>query len=246
MSAAKVYLFHIKAQNSKEYYLTSGNNAVTYDTNTYLPESGLSLRSGEFNDSAENHIILHGIFENAGISKNDNFMGASIRIMYLESEQVKDLVTYICTQYNINDLDFEIRCESEAIKYNQSLLQMFSKTCRANFGDNKCKINIDDYSLTCDLLNVNANILTCDIKNSENGYFQNGKIIAEEQEFKILSHNSNNIELEDTLEIDLSRCKQVTLIPACDKKIRTCCYSFNNAVNFRGEPVIPESNIIKN
>ena len=40
--------------------------------------------------------------------------------------------------------------------------------------------------------------------------------------------------------------KLITLIPGCDKNYRTCCYSFNNAVNFRGEPVIPDSNIIEN
>ncbi len=249
MSLAKIYLFHIKMLNSKEYYLTSGNREVTYRGNIYVPESGLSLVSGEFNDSAENNIVLHGIFEKNGISKNDQFMGAVVKIMYLENQQIKNLVTYICTQYNINDLDFEIRCESEAIKYNKSLLQIFSKTCRANFGDNKCKININNYKVVCNLLEVNANILMCDnINNFHNEYFRNGRVKINDQELKIIAHNGNKIEIENNkgLKDDLSRCKQLTLTPGCDKKFRTCCYSFNNAVNFRGEPDIPESNIIKN
>ena len=246
MIDVKVYLFYINTQNAKEYYLTSANEAVTYDGIIYLPYSGLSLISGAFNDSAENHIILHGVFEKLGISKNDKFLGANIKIMCLQDNKFKHLVTYICTQYNINDLDFEIRCEPESIKYGQSLLQMFSKTCRANFGDNKCKVNIDDYAVNCDILFFNFNIISCDIKDVEDGYFTGGRLRAKGyKEFKILMHSGNYIEIDSTLALDFIGHKQVTLIPACDKNFRTCCYSFNNAVNFRGEPAIPESNIIK-
>ena len=31
----------------------------------------------------------------------------------------------------------------------------------------------------------------------------------------------------------------------CNKKFITCCNQFNNAVNFRGEPLIPEYNFLK-
>ncbi|MDP4709523.1 MAG: phage BR0599 family protein [Rickettsiaceae bacterium] len=246
MSAYKIYLFYIKAQGVKEYYLTSANVIITHEGNTYLPYSGLSLISGIFNDSAENHIILHGVFEKYGISKDDKLVGSNIKIMYLQNDEIKHLVTYICTQYNVNDLDFEMRCEPETIKYGQSLLQMFSKTCRAKFGDNKCMINIEDYVINCDLLSHNVNLLICDIQDVEDGLFKGGKLRTEDhREFKILTHNGNYIEIDSALELDFSGYKRVTLVPACDKKFRTCCYSFNNAVNFRGEPAIPESNIVK-
>jgi uncharacterized phage protein (TIGR02218 family) len=247
MIDVKVYLFYINTQNAKEYYLTSANEAVTYDGIIYLPYSGLSLISGAFNDSAENHIILHGVFEKLGISKNDKFLGTNIKIMCLQDNKFKHLVTYICTQYNINDLDFEIRCEPESIKYGQSLLQMFSKTCRAKFGDDKCGVNIDDYAVNCKLLSYDFNLLTCDIQDVEDGYFKGGKLrTSDHQEFKILTHNDVYIEIDSTLELDFSGYKIITLVPSCDKNFRTCCYSFNNAVNFRGEPAIPESNIVKN
>ena len=50
MNADKIYLFYIKAQDAKEYYLTSANDIVTHDGTTYLPDSGLSLNLGMFND----------------------------------------------------------------------------------------------------------------------------------------------------------------------------------------------------
>ena len=102
-------MFYIKAQDAKEYYLTSANDIVTHDGTTYLPDSGLSLNLGMFNDSAENHIILRGIFEKTGVDKGDNLVGSNIKIMYLHNSKIIHLVTYICTQYDVNDLDFEIQ-----------------------------------------------------------------------------------------------------------------------------------------
>jgi uncharacterized phage protein (TIGR02218 family) len=100
--------------------------------------------------------------------------------------------------------------------------------------------------VNCDILFFNFNIISCDIKDVEDGYFTGGRLRAKEyKEFKILMHSGNYIEIDYTLALDFIGHKQVTLIPACDKNFRTCCYSFNNEVNFRGEPAIPESNIIK-
>jgi uncharacterized phage protein (TIGR02218 family) len=240
-------LFHIKKGDSREYYLTSGANQEEYEGNLYLPYSGLSFVSGSFNDSAENLIVLHGVFEPLGINKNDNFIGASIKIMCLQNNEVQHFVTYICTQHNINDLDFELHCESETIKYNRSLLQMFSKTCRANFGDHRCKVNKHYYAVTCNILSCEGNIVGCDIINREDGYFTGGKLTdSNGREYRILVHVRRVIEIEISSESNFSVGDQVTLTPTCDKNFRTCCYSFNNAVNFRGEPAIPESNIVKN
>ena len=240
-----IYLFYIKTNNGREYHLTSASKRIYSDGLSFLPYSGLTLISGKFNDSAENHIIIHGIFEPHGIEKHHNLTGAKVRVMRLQNNSVNHLVTYICSEHIIHDLDFEIKCESESIKYNQSLLQMFSKTCRANFGDEKCKINIKDYTVTCDLLEVKANVLTCQIDGFKDGYFKCGQLVIDNQKFKIISHNNCQIEIENNNFNFLER-KQVKLIPACDKNFRTCCYSFNNAVNFRGEPMIPEYNFIKN
>jgi len=149
-----IYLFHIDLKNKKQLYLTSSNDNIVYEGRKYLPYSGLNLLSGKFNDSAENHILLHGIFDSLGITKEDEIKGSSIKIIYSVSELYRHFVTYICTEYQVYDLEFKIKCEPEAIKYNQSLLQVFSKACRANFGDTKCKINISDYEVSMSIKSV--------------------------------------------------------------------------------------------
>lgn len=247
MSSSDIYLFHIIKNSEKEYCLTSAAKGLEYDGNIYLPYSGLSFLSGSFNDSAENLIVLKGVFETNGISKDDDLIGASVKILRMQNNEIKHFVTYFCTQHNINDLNFEIHCEPETIKYNRSLLQMFSKTCRANFGDNRCKVNKDDYMITCNVLSINGSMITCDFEDIASGYFEGGKLIdANQKEFSILTHIHHSLEVHGSDECAFRAGDQVRLVPTCDKNFRTCCYSFNNAINFRGEPVIPESNIVKN
>ncbi|GAB4164472.1 MAG: hypothetical protein Tsb006_4060 [Rickettsiaceae bacterium] len=246
-----IYLFEITLANGQKHYLTSAAESKAINSATYLPNSGLSIVSGVFNDSAQNHIIIHGIFEHGGIKKSSNLSGALVKIKYLTSDEVKPLACFSCSKYLSKDLEFEMHCEAETVKYNQSLLQMFSKTCRANFGDNKCKVSLSEVAVNCRVISVVGNMLKCDFQGASDGYFKGGKLIASDEagisyEFKILSHSGDNIEINLNDSLSFSEQKEITLIPGCDKNYRTCCYSFNNAVNFRGEPAIPEYNVIEN
>ncbi len=246
-----IYMFDIKCKNGKEFHLTSSSVSYKIDSVDYIPNSGLNFISGEFDESAHNNVCIKGVFEQGGIQKKDNLAGALVKISHLNSGKLVHFISYFCTQYLSKDLEFEMRCESEVVKYNQSLLQMFSKTCRANFGDSRCKVSIEEYAVRTEVTDFVGNLLRCAFEGFDNGYFKNGRLLAvgeenNKYEFKILSHLGNNIDVDLDTEFDFTKHKLVTLIPGCDKNYRTCCYSFNNAVNFRGEPVIPESNIIEN
>lgn len=246
-----IYLYHIKMQNGVDLFLTSANFSILHKRKEYLPYSGISYVQGQFNDSAENYIILHGIFEARGVDKEHNLAGAKIKIMLYVEGSGEDLVTYICTEHIKNDLDFKIKCQPESFKYEQTLLHSFSKTCRADFGDKKCQVDLKKYKVQTNISSVQDNILQCDIKNFDDGYFSGGKIFVinkenKELQFKIVSHTGNIIEVDNSNRYDFTHQKNITLQPGCNKSFRSCCYYFNNAVNFRGEPDIPEYNIIKN
>jgi hypothetical protein len=141
-------LFYIKTKSKKELYLTSSPEFIEFEGNMYKPFSGLSVESGEFNDSAVNILVLHGVFEAQGIDRNQELEGATIRIMSIDENGVDELVTYICTKQILEDLEFKLICEPSSVKFNQSLLSSFSKTCRANFCDSQCKLEIKDFKPT--------------------------------------------------------------------------------------------------
>ncbi|MFK7974213.1 MAG: phage BR0599 family protein [Rickettsiaceae bacterium] len=243
-----IYIFTIHNTNGNVYHLTSCSQPTIVGNICYKSNSGLQIVTGEFNDSAENKVIIQGVFELGGIEQTDNLSGAAVKIERLYDNKFSIVASLICTKYISKDLEFEMLCEDKTIKYNQSLLQMFSKTCRASFGDNKCTISLATLAVQCELIQISGNILKCDITNIASGYFKGGIVMIPslQKKISILSHSDNNIEIYPQDVAYLRSSLQVTLIPGCDKKYRTCCYSFNNAVNFRGEPAIPEDNIIEN
>jgi hypothetical protein len=104
-------LFYIKTKSNQELYLTSSSEFVEYIGDMYKPFSGLSIESGELNDSGLNKLVLHGIFEAQGIDRNQELLGATIRIINIDETGADELVTYICTKQILEDLEFRLICE---------------------------------------------------------------------------------------------------------------------------------------
>ncbi len=252
-----VYLFEISLESGQILRLTSSNQAIKMAETEFTPYSGISLKEGVFDDSAKNHIILEGIFEEYGITDRLDLKDAKVRILLyfndtnLEVAKVYDWLLYRCTLYTKYDLSFTLYLEPQSIKYNQSLLKKFSKTCRANFGDAKCKIDIKLYQKTFEIINVLGHLVTFKDSREENGYFNNGQAILGDNLFqaRILHHslessNVSVIELDKLIPEQFLQCKHIMLATSCDKKFITCCNRFNNALNFRGEPFIPEGDFL--
>ncbi|MCZ6901461.1 MAG: phage BR0599 family protein [Rickettsia endosymbiont of Ixodes persulcatus] len=50
--------------------------------------------------------------------------------------------------------------------------------------------------------------------------------------------------LQDIILDSVKDAEEVKITAGCDKNFITCCNKFNNAINFRGEPLIPEKDFI--
>lgn len=244
------YAYEIFVSPSQTLLLNSSNVELNINTQKFFPFSAIKLVKGEFNDSGDNVIILKGVFEPQGITKAMNLAGCVIKIYSFFDGVLSPLVTYFITEFEKNNLDFIIKCEPETAKYNQSLLLSFSKTCRANFGDNKCQVDVNVHKRLYQIASISHKIINVAEVEVVNGYYNSGKAffaLGEERvlSFKITSHYGGRIELEEEVPEALREQTQVRLAPTCDKKFRTCCNKFNNAVNFRGEPTIVEHNLLK-
>ncbi len=49
-----------------------------------------------------------------------------------------NIIALIYTKYDLNILMY---LKPETIKYNQTIINRYSKTCRVSFGNSECKIN---------------------------------------------------------------------------------------------------------
>nr|WP_016926341.1 DUF2163 domain-containing protein [Rickettsia conorii] len=61
-----VYCFQIKRASGEELNSTNSDHAIKGEERVFLPNSSLDLKEAEFNDSAQHHIIIEGIFEENG------------------------------------------------------------------------------------------------------------------------------------------------------------------------------------
>ncbi len=247
------YCFHIEYLCGRELFLTSNDQLVNINDINHSPLSGLSLKELNFTDSGLSSAILHGIFEQGAISENSKILGAKINIKTVnEKQQLWDLISLYVTKFQQNELDFHLECESEAIKYNKSLLKIYSQTCRANLGDQLCRIDINKFSQELQISKIEGNIITCENLNQDNNYFKLGSAIFKVNDtgnllsfkYRINASSRNTIGLAVLPALEVQQAKMVTIIPGCDKEFTTCHQKYDNNINFRGEPFIPDDKIL--
>lgn len=240
------YCFQIKLANGKELNLTGNDHIIKNEDIIFLPNSGLDLKEAEFNDSAQNQVIIEGIFEEKGITAEMNLNNAAVKIILYNNGVFEHFITYYCTLYTKYDLNFKMHLKPETIKYNQTIINRYSKTCRVSFGDNKCKIDKNLYSGVYKIKEILKESLRIENLDQENGYYNGGQIIFCDNNFssKVLSSFGDLVILEDVIPDYAKDAREVKIISGCDKNFITCCNKFNNAINFRGEPLIPDKDFI--
>ena len=241
-----VYCFQIKLASGEELNLTNSNHIIKNEEIVFLPNSGLDLKEAEFNDSAQNNVIIEGIFEENGITTEVDLNNAIVKIIIYSNGIFEHFITYYCTLYTKYDLSFKMHLKPETIKYNQAVINRYSKTCRANFGDDKCKIDTDLYAGIYKIKEILKESLRIEGLDKENGYYNGGKIIFGDNRFssKVLSSFGDLVILEDIIPDYVKDAREIKIISGCNKNFITCCNKFNNAINFRGEPLIPEKDFI--
>lgn len=120
-------------------------------------------------------------------------------------------------------------------------------TCNAFFGDNRCKINKDDYTSIGQIVNIisDTEIMTSDLQ-KETDYFNYGIIeftSGNAKGIKIeIKQNIgpiNKIEFQLPLNYVLNIGDNFKIISGCNKNKDTCKNKFNNLLNFRGFSFIP-------
>ncbi|WP_341789473.1 DUF2163 domain-containing protein [Rickettsia endosymbiont of Polydrusus tereticollis] len=240
------YCFQIKLPEGKEIYLTSSDKLVKNGDISFLPNSGLLVKQAEFNDSAQNYVDIEGIFESGGIEYSMDLTGAAVKIILYTNNIFEHFITYYCSIYTKYDLNFKMHLKPEAVKYNQTIINSFSKNCRANFGDAKCSVDKSLYSAVYNVKEFFKKSFTIANLDKESGYYSGGEARLGDNLFnsKILDHLGDLIIVESIIPENVKATKNIRLTSGCDKKFITCCNKFNNAINFRGEPLIPNYNFI--
>lgn len=128
----------------------------------------------------------------------------------------------------------------------QTIGELFSPSCRAAFGDSRCKVNTTSYTVTGSITSVTSPQQFTDSARAEvAGTYNLGKIT-----FTSGANNGLSMEVKEfvsggkislvlPMPYNVAIGDGYSLTRGCDKSLAICANQYNNVANFRGEPHVP-------
>jgi len=148
--------------------------------------------------------------------------------------------------YGENTFTAEMRSQTQLLQ--QSIGQVYAPSCRAILGDSRCKVNIpaitDTATVTAVLGETALQIDGAALGKAPDWYggglvtFTSGLNIGLSMEVK--SSIAGDIGLYLPMPFTVTAGDALTISPGCRKRFQSDCIGkFANAINFRGEPLVP-------
>jgi uncharacterized phage protein (TIGR02218 family) len=247
--------WHIQLQNGVCLGFTDHDQDIKLDDNIYLASSGFSKSSIEINNSlAVDNLEIRAILDNRVIKEADLLKGLYdmaevlvFKINYSEPSQgIIILHRGWIGEITIKNNKFFAEVRGIAQKTSADVGEVYSKTCRAEFGDTRCKVNIEQYTFEAQIEKVkSSSSFYCQLLERHGNSFAYGvgEFITGENrglKFQVKESYHGNIKLIFPLPNTIKEGDKFTIIYGCDKRFETCSKKYNNFLNFRGEPHIPE------
>ena len=154
-------------------------------------------------------------------------------------------------QFTIVDGTAKAEIRSKLARFQQDIIECYSKTCRARLGDARCKLSLASYS------HNNVPVTTVDANYPRQRFFApalydpddryrygfvhwlTGANAGKYMEVMGWHNVLRRVLLFQPMGADIVPGDTFYIAWGCDGKITTCREVFNNTSNFRGEPLIP-------
>ena len=147
-------------------------------------------------------------------------------------------------RYGSNGFVTELRGLAQQMQ--QPIGELYSPTCRADFGDARCKFDLTAVTITGIVTDVSDSRVFIDSSRTEpNDYFNHGKFtftsgLNAGLSMEIKSFVSDAFELYLDMPYEISIGDAYIAYPGCQKRFEEDCRDrWHNVINFRGEPHVP-------
>ena len=230
-------------------------DGVTHRANSGFTASSMSRSMGLAADTE----TLTGAITLTGVTHGDVRMGLYDNApMIVEWVNWRDLTQRVTiARGHIGEIDrqqTEIRFEFRSLenKLNQTIGRKYQRTCDAELGDTRCKVNLNSSNFR--LSNAVGAVVHPKRFNLggasryDDGTFSYGllwftsgrnSVANYVGKLRVKSHVGSYVDLYDDPPEPVSAGDRFTMVAGCDKEVRTCVSKFNNVANFRGFPHIP-------
>lgn len=256
--------WRVECRDGTEFFFTDHDTDLVVSGDTYLAATGIiptSLRqTGSLAvDTQEIVSVLDSDQITVGDLAAGKFDLATLDVFIVNWAAPADGVIYLAKGWTIGeisrgDITFRAECRSKCQRYSQSIVQSYSPGCRADLGDSRCGVDLADSAQTFwrsgTVTSVTDRQTFRDTSRAEEqDYFRFGKLtwtgpsdnpnLGREVEVKSFNSATDEFVLFLPMADDISTGDEYEVTYGCDKSFATCRDTFDNAVNFRGEPYVP-------
>lgn len=257
-----VRCWKITLENGNTLCFTTSNEDFVYQNEKYnsIPAyeiSNLNANVDINDDSAEiSNLIVNDLIKDSDILSG-LYNNAKVEIFIIDKDNL-DAGKVSLLNGNIADIEYKdnvfiAKVSGLKTQLNKTIGDVYSPLCRCGFCSDKCKLNKNNFTfsgiVSSVINNVNFETNTTTITQKSRGYFDygiieftSGKNIGQKTEVKQFQYNSIILASELPYKIEVGDNFNITA--GCDKQFSTCCNKFNNAINFRGEPHLPGTDIL--
>ena len=201
------------------------------------------------NELSKDDFTISGIIEGEFITKEGLIVGdfseGYLEVFIIKGGKETILKTGWIGEIKYSNNHFTASVNSLSTKTNNLIGKCYSASCRAEFADFYCKIDKSKYSFDGIVTALGEECSFIDLtRNEPDDYFSQGvlEFISGEnsgRKYNISSFQENKITIEAVINPKISIGDKYKITAGCNKSLYACINKFSNAVNFRGEPFIP-------
>lgn len=244
----------IITSEGEKYYFCDSDHDIEINNEKYL--HGVYFIPGKITSSTnleENNFKIIFIIDGYYFEKNKLISGyysnSFVEISLVDSFDINLKKHILKTGYlgaiSLKDNSFIAEISSLISLAKNNITKCYLSNCRAKLGDDKCKIKLEKYTAKGKVENLADINSFYDSKREEgDDYFKHGEISflsgkLAGRNFWISNFYNEKIIIQSLEELEINIGDEYQIIAGCNKDFNTCITKFNNAINFRGEPFIP-------
>jgi uncharacterized phage protein (TIGR02218 family) len=233
---------------------TDHDRDITLDGVTYKAATGFTPTATASDDSlAVDNLDVEGMLASGSLTESDILAGkydfAEIEVFLVNWSDLTQGKLILRTGWlgevtlQRNRFTAEMRGLTQPLA--ATLGEVYSPSCRAQFGDARCKIDLASRTVTGSVTSASSRQLFSDTARTESAAlftfgtltFTSGANAGVSMEVK--EYTQGTLLLALPVPYGIAAGDTYSLTQGCDKTFATCCNRFGNAVNFRGEPHVP-------
>jgi uncharacterized phage protein (TIGR02218 family) len=235
---------------------TSAADDLTYKGEVYKSVNGAQPSAAESTATlAVANLEIEGLLNSGSIEAVDlatgRYDGAGVKVFMLNRNKVDDGELSI-TNGSLGEVTwqqgkFTAEVRGLAQTFSQAIIELTSKTCRASLGDERCQANMGGRRYEGTIVsNTDRRVFVASGLPTADGLFNYGVLefltgacasfsmevrrYSEGGKFELMLPMPFNLAPGDTFRVE----------EGCDRTIEVCIKQFSNAINFQGEPYVPE------